>query len=158
FARTLRPGGEVVVTALDHDANIAPWLTAAADRGAAVRWVDVRDGDCTLDLDSLDAALSKRTRLVAFTLASNAVGTVTPAGDIVGRVRAASPDALIVADAVHFAQHRLIDIVRLGIDVLFCSAYKIFGTHLGLMWARPEVLTTLTPDRVRPAPNERPDR
>jgi cysteine desulfurase family protein (TIGR01976 family) len=157
-ARTLHAGDEVVVTTLDHDANISPWLIAARDRGATVRWVHLRDGDCTLDVDSLDAALNERTRVVAFTLAANAVGTVTPADEVVARVRTANPDALIVADAVHFAQHRLVDVVRLGVDVLFCSPYKIFGPHLGLMWVRPDVSARLEPDRVRPAPSEPPDR
>lgn len=158
LARTLRPGDELVLTALDHDANISPWLVAARDRGATVRWVDVREDDCTLDLDSLDAAVGERTRLVAFTLAANAVGTVTPAEEIVARVRAASPRALVAADAVHFAQHRLVDVRALGVDVLFCSAYKVFGPHVGLMWARPDALADLDPDRVRPSPDEAPCR
>ena len=157
-ARDIAPGDEIVVTVLDHDANISPWLSVAEDRGAVVRWVDVRDGDCTLDLDSLERALSERTRVVAFTLASNAVGTVTPVQDIVRRVRAGCPLALIVADAVHFAQHRLVDVATLDVDVLLCSAYKVFGPHLGFMWARTEVLERLGPYKVRPAPESPPDR
>ena len=157
LARELRTGDEIVLTALDHDANVAPWLAAAEDTGAAVRWVDVRPRDGTLDLDSLDAALSPRTKVVAFTLASNALGTITPAGDVVRRVRAAS-DAVVVADAVHFAPHRSIDVHDLDVDVLFCSAYKFFGPHLGLMAGRAELLQRLRPYKVRPAGDGIPDR
>jgi cysteine desulfurase family protein (TIGR01976 family) len=157
-ARTLRPGDEVVVTRLDHDANVAPWLVAAEDTGATVRRVDLRDQDCTLDLESLDAALSGRTRVVAFTLASNAAGTVPPAGEVVARVRTVAPDALVVADAVHAAPHRFIDARSLGVDALFCSPYKFFGPHLGVMFLRADVLASLRPDRVRPAPDVGPER
>jgi cysteine desulfurase family protein (TIGR01976 family) len=156
-ARDLRPGDEIVLTALDHDANVAPWLAAAEDTGATVRWVDVRTADGTLDLDSLDRALSARTRIVAFTLASNALGTITPAGDIVRRVRAAT-EAVVVADAVHFAQHRRVDVRALDVDVLFCSAYKFFGPHLGLMAGKAELLEQWRPYKVRPAPDAIPDR
>ena len=131
IARKLRPGDEVVVTHLDHDANISPWLLAARDSGATVRWVDLRPDDATLDLDSLDEALGPRTRLVAFTLASNALGTVTPAAEIVASIRTRSPEAVVVADGVHFAPHRSIDVRALGVDVLFCSAYKFFGPTSG---------------------------
>ena len=150
-ARELRPGDEVVVTRLDHDANIAPWLLAAEEAGATVRWVDVRDGDCTLDEASLEAALGERTRLVAFTLASNAVGTLTPAEEIVRLVRRRAPQALVVADAVHAAPHRGLSVDGLGVDVLFCSPYKFFGPHLGVMAGRRDVLERLRPPKVRPA-------
>ena len=156
FARTLRPGDEVIVTRLDHDANVAPWVAAAEDTGATVRWADVREGDCTLDLESLEAALSPRTRLVAFTLASNAVGTVTSAWDVVSLARAAG--ATVVADAVHLAPHRLIDARALDVDVLFCSPYKFFGPHLGVMYARRTLLESWTPYKVAPADNRAPDR
>jgi cysteine desulfurase family protein (TIGR01976 family) len=156
--RTLRPGDEVVVTRLDHDANVAPWLAAAQDAGAGVRWVDIQDEDCTLDVQSLDAALSERTRVVAFTLASNATGTVPPAGDVVARVRAAAPGAWVVADAVHAAPHRSIDVRALGVDALFCSPYKFFGPHLGVMFLRWAVAAALRPDKVRPAPDVGPER
>ncbi|HYZ46355.1 MAG TPA: aminotransferase class V-fold PLP-dependent enzyme, partial [Actinomycetota bacterium] len=99
LARTLKPGDEVVVTRLDHDANIAPWVAAAEDAGARVRWVDISPEDCTLDMRSLEDALSSRSRLVAFTLASNAVGTITRAGEVVNAARATG--ATVVADAVH---------------------------------------------------------
>jgi cysteine desulfurase family protein (TIGR01976 family) len=157
IARTLRPGDEVVVTHLDHDANISPWLLAARDSGAAVRWVDVRPGGATLDLDSLAAALGPKTRLVAFTLASNALGTVTPAAEIVASIRTRSPEAIVVADGVHFAPHRSMDVRALNVDVLFCSAYKFFGPHLGLMFARRDRLAAWKPYRVRPSSPEAPD-
>jgi cysteine desulfurase family protein (TIGR01976 family) len=153
---TLRPGDEVVVTMLDHDANVSPWTQAAADAGATVRWVDVRAGDCTLDLDSLEDALSERTRVVAFTAASNALGTITPAADIVRRVHEAG--ALAVIDAVHFAPHGPIDVRALGVDLLFTSAYKYFGPHVGVAFGRAELLERLTPPKVRPSPDVIPDR
>jgi cysteine desulfurase family protein (TIGR01976 family) len=155
LGRTLGPDDEVVVTVLDHDANIAPWLLAARDAGVTARWVDVRAEDGTLDLDSLQSALGPRTRLVAFTAASNALGTITPARDIARRIHEAG--AVAVADAVHLAPHRAIDVRDLGVDVLFCSAYKFFGPHVGLMYARRELLEEWEPYRVRPAPEEPPD-
>ena len=156
FARTLRPGDEILLTRLDHDANIRPWLMAADDAGATVRWVDVRPGDVTLDLDSLEAALSDRTRLVACTLASNAVGTITPALDIARRVHDAG--ALIAFDAVHLAQHQSIDVRAIGADILVCSPYKFFGPHMGLLFGRRELLAEWTPYKVRPASDDVPER
>jgi cysteine desulfurase family protein (TIGR01976 family) len=156
FGRTLRPGDEIVVTKLDHDANIRPWMLAAEDAGATVRWVDIRDDDVTLDLDSFDAALSERTRLVAFTLASNAVGTIPPAAELVRKAHDAG--ALVAVDGVHFAQHRSLDLHGLGADVLACSPYKFFGPHLGVLAVRRELLETWTPYKLRPAPDEAPDR
>ncbi len=156
LARQLGPGDEVVVTVLDHDANVAPWLAVARDVGARVRWVDVHASDCTLDLDSLDRAIGPRTRIVAFTMASNAVGTIASAREVVERARAAG--AIVVADAVHYAQHRTIDVRALDVDVLFSSAYKFFGPHLGLMWARREHLDAWEPYKVRPASEETPAR
>jgi cysteine desulfurase family protein (TIGR01976 family) len=149
FARTIGPGDEIVVTRLDHDANVRPWLLAARDAGATVRWVDVRPDDATLDLDSFDAALERRPRLVAFTLASNAVGTVTPASDLVARAKAAG--ALVAVDGVHVAQHRSIDLAAIGADIVTISPYKVFGPHMGMVAASPEVLDRWDPYRVRPA-------
>jgi len=157
IARTLEPGDEVVVTRLDHDANIRPWVMAAEDAGATVRWVDVHDADVTLDLDSFGAALTKRTKVVALTLASNAVGTVPNAADLAGRVKERT-DALVVFDAVHFAQHRLIDVRKVGADLLVCSPYKIFGPHLGILFGRRELLTSLRPYKLRPASDDLPYR
>jgi cysteine desulfurase family protein (TIGR01976 family) len=156
FGRTLGPGDEVVVTVLDHDANVRPWVLAARDAGATVRWVDVREDDVTLDLDAFDAALSERTRLVAFTLASNAVGTIPPAAELVRRAHAAG--ALVAVDGVHLAQHRLLDRAGLGADVLACSPYKFFGPHLGVLAVRRELLEAWAPYKLRPAPDDAPER
>jgi cysteine desulfurase family protein (TIGR01976 family) len=155
-ARDLRPGDEVVVTALDHDANIIPWVNAARDAGADVRWIGFDPHSCTLDLETLDNALGSRTRVVAFTLASNAVGTITAAEEVIRRAR--STDALVIADAVHLAPHRAIDVSALGVDVLFCSAYKLFGPHIGIMFLRYEASDRLVPYKVRPALDSSPDR
>ncbi len=156
FSKTLRPGDEVVVTRLDHDANVRPWVMAAADAGATVRWVDVREGDVTLDVDSFAAALSPRTRLVAFTLASNAVGTIPAAADLVARAK--DVGALVAVDGVHLAQHRLLDLHGIGADLLVCSPYKFFGPHLGVLAARRGLLESWTPYKVIPAPDDAPDR
>jgi cysteine desulfurase family protein (TIGR01976 family) len=156
FAKTLAPGDEVVLTRLDHDANVRPWVLAAADAGATVRWVDVREEDVTVDLDSFDAALSERTKLVAFTLASNAVGTIPPAAELVRRAKAVG--AMVVLDGVHFAQHRLLDLHGVGADVIACSPYKFFGPHLGLLAARRSLLETLTPYKLVPSSDEVPER
>ena len=154
-ARELAPGDEVVVTMLDHDANIAPWLLAAEDTGATVRWADLREEDCTLDLASLERALGPRTRVVAVTLASNAVGSVTPVEGVVGMVRERAPEAILVGDAVHLAPHRPLDAGPF--DVVFCSPYKFFGPHLGIMAARRDLLESVRPFKVRPAPDAPPD-
>ena len=148
-ARTLEPGDELVTTVLDHDANISPWLQVAGDLGLFVRTVPVTDPDLGIDLDALEAALSPRSRVVAFTLASNAVGTVTPARRIADLAHDAG--ALAWADAVHFAPHRRIDARQLGVDVLLCSPYKFFGPHMGIAWARRQLLESWPADRVRPA-------
>jgi len=152
FAKTLEPGDEVVVTRLDHDANVRPWVLAAADAGATVRWVDVREDDVTIDIGSFEAALSPRTKLVAFTLASNAVGTIPPAADLVARAKEVG--AVVAVDAVHLAQHRLLDLHGLGADLLACSPYKFFGPHLGLGAVRKDVLEAWRPYKVRPAADE----
>lgn len=148
-ARTLEPGDEIVTTVLDHDANISPWLQVAEDHGLFVRTVPVTGPDLAIDLNALEAALSPRTRIVAFTLASNAVGTVTPARRIADLAHEAG--ALAWADAVHFAPHRRIDVRKLGVDVLLCSPYKFFGPHMGVAWARRQLLESWPADRVRPA-------
>jgi cysteine desulfurase family protein (TIGR01976 family) len=151
IARTLEAGDEVVVTRLDHDANVRPWVLAAEDAGATVRYVDVRERDVTLDEESLAAALSERTKVVAFTLASNAVGTVTPAADLVRLVRGRTAGAIVACDGVHLAQHRSIDVREIGADLVVCSPYKIFGPHLGILFGRRELLSALRPYKVRPA-------
>ena len=156
FARTLGPGDEIVVTRLDHDANIRPWLMAADDAGATVRWVDIRTDDVTLDLDSFDAAMSEKTRLVAVTLASNAVGTIPPAAELVRRAHTAG--ALVALDGVHLAQHRALDLHGLDADILACSPYKFFGPHLGMLAVRRRLLEEWSPYKVRPADDVAPGR
>src|SRR4051812_26328928 len=151
-ARTLRPGDEIVVTDLDHDANVAPWLRVAADHGLVVRTAPVR-ADATLDHDALEALIGERTRVVAFTLASNAVGSLTDAARIARAAHAAG--ALAWADGVHLAPHRRPDRGALGADVLLCSPYKFFGPHLGIASIRRDLAESLPADKVRPA-SERP--
>jgi cysteine desulfurase family protein (TIGR01976 family) len=147
-ARTWRAGDEVVTTTLDHDANISPWLMAARDFGLQVRRVGVCE-DSTIDLDDLASQLTERTRVVAFTLASKAVGTVTQAARIAAVAHEAG--ALAWVDGVHFAAHRRLDAATLGCDVLLCSPYKFFGPHSGVAWARRPLLEGWPADRVRPA-------
>jgi cysteine desulfurase family protein (TIGR01976 family) len=147
----LRAGDEVLVTRLDHDGNVAPWLELAHDLDLGVGFVDLHD-DTTLDLTDLEWKLSERTRIVAFPLASNAVGTLTDASRIVELAHAAG--ALAWADAVHYAPHGPIDVVALGVDVLLCSPYKFFGPHLGLAFGREELLGSWRPYTVRPALEE----
>ena len=147
-ARTLRPGDEIVVTQLDHDANVAPWVRVAEDHGLVVREAPIRP-DGTLDPGDVEKVLSDRTRVVAFTLASNALGTVTDARRIAEAARGAG--ALAWADGVHYAPHRRPDRGALGVDVLLCSPYKVFGPHLGIAAIRSDLAETLPADRVRPA-------
>ena len=146
--RDLHAGDEIVVTKLDHDANVAPWLELAHDRDLVVRFAEIRD-DTTLDLADLERQLSGRTRIVAFPLASNAVGTIVDAGRIAELAHAA--EALAWADAVHYAPHGPIDVADLGVDVLLCSPYKFFGPHLGVAFARRDLLESWRPYKVRPA-------
>jgi cysteine desulfurase family protein (TIGR01976 family) len=156
FGRTLEPGDEVLVTRLDHDANVRPWVLAARDAGATVTWVDVHDDDVTLDLGSFETQLTDRTRLVAFTLASNAVGTIPPAAELIRRAK--SVGALVALDGVHFAQHRAIALHDLGADIVATSPYKFFGPHQGMLGVRRALLAEWDPYKLRPAPDEVPAR
>jgi cysteine desulfurase family protein (TIGR01976 family) len=156
LARTLCPGDEVVVTGLDHDANITPWVLAARDAGATVRRVNVRPEDCSLDLDDLRRQLGPRTRLVAVGCASNAVGTVSDVAAITRLAHAAG--ALVFLDAVHYAPHGPMDVQAWDCDFLACSAYKFFGPHVGILWGRRAPLEELPAYKVRPAPEAVPDR
>jgi cysteine desulfurase family protein (TIGR01976 family) len=146
---TFAPGDEIVVTTLDHEANVSPWRRLADDRGLLVRTVDIHPDDATLDLESLDAALGPRTRLVAVGYASNAVGTINPVREIVARAHAVG--ALTFVDAVHYVPHGPVDVVALGTDFLVTSVYKWFGPHLGALYARSDVLERLPDYKVRPA-------
>jgi cysteine desulfurase family protein (TIGR01976 family) len=154
--RTLRPGDEIVCTRLDHDANVAPWLIAAERAGASVRFADPEPGTLELPAGAVEAVLSERTRWVAVTAASNAVGTVPDLPAIVSAAHAAG--ARVYVDAVHAAPHRTVEVAALGADALGCSAYKWFGPHVGILWGRPELLAELAPDKLRPAPDTVPDR
>jgi cysteine desulfurase family protein (TIGR01976 family) len=156
LARTWRAGDEVIVTRLDHDANVSPWVLAARDAGATVRWIGIHPQDCTLDLDQLRSALSPRTRLVAVGCASNAVGTINPVGEIVRWAHDAG--AQVFLDAVHYAPHALLDVERWDCDYLACSAYKFFGPHVGILWGRAELLEKLPAYKVRPAADKLPDK
>ncbi len=146
-AREWQEGDEVIVTRLDHEANISPWLELAADRNLTVRFCEL-DAECRIDLDHLRSLLSGRTRVVAFPWASNAVGTITPVEEIVALAHEAG--ALAWVDAVHYAPHGKIDVAEVGMDVLLCSPYKFFGPHLGLAWVRREVSERWRPYKVRP--------
>jgi cysteine desulfurase family protein (TIGR01976 family) len=153
IGRDLQPGDEILVTTLDHDANVAPWL-ALQERGIVVRTVDIHEADCTLDLADLERQLTERTKLVAITYASNAVGTINPVAKI--RQLAHAVGALVFVDAVHYAPHASIDIQALDCDFLVCSAYKFFGPHLGILYGKHKHLSRLLPYKVRPASNEVP--
>jgi cysteine desulfurase family protein (TIGR01976 family) len=148
-ARTMEPGDEIVVTALDHDANVSPWLVVAEDHGLVVKTAPLRAEDVTLDLDALEGLIGERTKVVAFTLASNAVGSIPDAERIAAAAH--SVGALAWADAVHMAPHRRLRAREIGLDVQICSPYKFFGPHLGIAAIRPDLAESLPADRVRPA-------
>jgi cysteine desulfurase family protein (TIGR01976 family) len=149
LGREIQPGDEIVLTRMDHDANVAPWLAVAADRGAVVRWLDLADDRAELDLDRLDEVLSPRTRVVAVGLASNALGTVTDVGRVIESAHAVG--AIAFVDAVHAAPHLPIDVAALRADLLAVSPYKFFGPHLGILYGRRELLERTAAYRVRPA-------
>jgi len=151
LGRTLAAADEILVTRLDHDGNIAPWLELAHDLELRVEFVEIRD-DTTLDLDDLARKLTERTRVVAFPLASNAVGTTSDAARVVELAHDAG--ALAWADAVHYGPHGSIDVAALGVDVLLCSPYKFFGPHIGLAVVREDIAETWRPYKVRPAPDQ----
>ena len=153
-ARTLEPGDEIVVTALDHDANVSPWLVVAGDHDLVIRTAPLRAEDVTLDLEALEEMISERTRVVAFTLASNAVGSIPDAGRIAAATH--SVGALAWADGVHLAPHGRLRARELGLDVVLCSPYKFFGPHLGIAAIRPDLAESLPADRVRPAAQDPP--
>ena len=152
LGRELQAGDEILVTRLDHDANVAPWLELARDLDLVVRHADLRGEDCTLDFADLERQLSSKTRVVAFPWASNAVGSITDVRRVVDLAHDA--DALAWVDAVHYAPHGSIDVGAVGADVLICSPYKFFGPHLGLFFGRHEVIERWRPYKVRPSANE----
>src|SRR6202795_4960818 len=155
IGRELDAGDEVVVTTLDHDANVAPWRSLE-EKGVHVRQVDLRATDCTLDMDDLKRKLTKKTKLLAVGYASNAVGTINPVAEIARLAH--SVGALIFVDAVHYAPHGAIDVQALDCDFLACSPYKFFGPHMGTLYGKHELLMRFAPYKVRPAPESLPDR
>lgn len=154
LAKTWQPGDEVIVTRLDHDANVTPWVLAAKDAGATLKFIEFNRSDCTLNLDQFRATIGPKTILVAVGCASNATGGVNPVRDIASWAHQAG--ALVFLDAVHYAPHRLIDVQAFGCDFLACSAYKFFGPHTGLLWGKRELMEKLPAYKVRPAPDSLP--
>jgi cysteine desulfurase family protein (TIGR01976 family) len=147
--REFAPGDEILVSSLDHDGGVAPWLELAHDRGLRVQHIELRD-DTTLDFEDLAAKLSDRTRVVAFAWASNAIGTITDAARVCELAH--SVGALAWVDAVHYAAHEPIDVAQIGADVLLCSPYKFCGPHLGIAFGRSSLLESWRPYKARPAP------
>jgi cysteine desulfurase family protein (TIGR01976 family) len=156
LARTWQAGDEIIVTRLDHDANVTPWVLAARDAGATVHHLAIHPQDCTLDLDDLRRKLSPRTRLVAVGAASNAVGTINPVAEICRLAHAVGAEVYI--DAVHAAPHLLPDVAAWDCDWLVASAYKFFGPHVGVLWGRTDRLAQLEAYKLRPAPDSLPDK
>jgi len=156
LSRRWQPGDEIVVCRGDHDGNYSPWVLAAEDAGVTIRHIELNPDDWSIDLNSLDAVLSDKTRLVAAGLAGNATGNINPVAEIARRAHAAG--ALVYVDAVHFAPHGRIDVQTLDCDFLVCSAYKFFGPHVGILWGRRHLLEEFRPYKLRPAPNTLPGR
>jgi cysteine desulfurase family protein (TIGR01976 family) len=155
ISRDLGPGDEILVTRLDHDANVSPWL-ALEEKGVTIRWAEIHEDSCTLDLADLASKINERTKLVAVGYASNAVGTVNPVKAIVRLAHAAG--ALAYIDAVHYGPHGLIDVAALDCDFLACSTYKFFGPHMGVLFGKREHLARLHPYKVRPLTDAAPNR
>src|SRR6201984_3376948 len=147
IGRELKPGDEIVVTRLDHDANVSPWLQMAEDRGVTVRRAEIHNEDCTLDMADLASKINSNTKLVPAGYASNAVGTMNPVKEIVRLAHAAG--ALAYIDAVHYGPHGLIDVAALDCDFLVCSTYKFFGPHMGVLFGKREHLHRLLPSKAR---------
>ena len=149
-------GDEVVITELDHHANVAPWQALVKERGIALRVVRMRTEDGTLDWSALERAIGPRTRLVAIGAASNALGTIT---DVAAATRlATAAGALTLVDAVHYAPHALVDVSAIGCDFLACSAYKFYGPHVGVLYGRRALVESLDVPKLEPAPSESPER
>ena len=155
LGRELKPEDEILVTRLDHDANVSPWIAMAEDRGVTVRWAEIHDENCTLDIADLASKINSKTKLVAVGYASNAVGTINPVKTIVKLAHQAG--ALAYIDAVHYGPHGLIDAAALDCDFLACSTYKFFGPHMGVLFGKREHLQRLRPYKVRPNTNAVPN-
>jgi cysteine desulfurase family protein (TIGR01976 family) len=155
LSRNWKPGDEIVLTEMDHNANVDPWLAVASDRGLIVRWIPVDAERLTLDLSDLDSIITSRTKLVAVGAASNAIGAVNDVAAV--SAVAKSKGALVYVDAVHAVPHFFVDREALGIDVVSCSAYKFFGPHVGMTCIRQDLFEEMKPYKVAPAPDEIPD-
>ncbi|MGA7219695.1 MAG: cysteine desulfurase-like protein [Candidatus Sulfotelmatobacter sp.] len=155
IGRDLGPGDEILVTRLDHDANVSPWL-ALEEKGVTIRWAEIHDENCTLDVADLASKINDRTKLVAVGYASNAVGTINPVKVIIRLAHGVG--ALAYIDAVHYSPHGLIDVALLDCDFLVCSTYKFFGPHMGVLFAKREHLQRLRPYKVRPLTDAIPNR
>ncbi len=149
IAQTWSEGDNIVVTRLDHDANVSTWALAARDHGVEVRYAEIHKGDCTLDVTDLKSKIDQRTRLVAVGLASNSSGSINPVKEITSYAK--QFNAQVFIDAVHYAPHRLIDVHEIGCDFLACSTYKFYGPHIGVLWAKSEILEDLEAYKVRPS-------
>ena len=156
IAKSWRAGDEIVVSRLDHDANIRPWIVAAERAGVTVRWIEFDPATCEVTVEDVEAQLTDRTRLVAVTAASNLVGTRPPIREIADRVH--ERGALLYVDGVHNTPHAFVDVVEMGADFYACSPYKFCGPHLGVMAASPFLLETLAPDKLLPSANTVPER
>jgi len=155
IGRDLGPGDEILVTRLDHDANVSPWL-ALEEKGVTIRWAEIHEDNCTLDLADLASKINDRTKLVAVGYASNAVGTINPVRAIIRLAHGVG--ALAYVDAVHYGPHGLIDVAALDCDFLVCSTYKFFGPHMGVLFGKREHLARLHPYKVRPLTEAVPNR
>jgi len=156
LAREISEGDEIIVTRLDHDANISPWLLLAEDRGAKIVWADINPEDCTLNMEELRNKINERTKIVAFCYASNSTGTVNDVKTIIKWAKEVG--AITYVDAVQFAPHGFIDVKDLGCDFLVCSSYKFFGPHLGILYGRREILERLRAYKARPVPEALPEK
>lgn len=156
LSRSWGPGDEVVVTRLDHDSNVRPWVQAVERAGATLRWIEIDPTTAELDLDRLDEIITERTKLVAVTAASNLLGTIPPVRTIADRAHAVG--ALVYVDGVHYAAHRIVDVDALGADFFVCSPYKFLGPHCGILAASPELLESIHPDKLLPSTNVVPER
>jgi len=156
FGRRLKAGDEILLTRMDHDANVAPWLSLAEDLGLHVKWLDFSTQTYDYELNQLDELLTRRTKLVAVNYASNVIGTINDVREITLRAKAAG--ALVFVDAVQYAPHGVIDVRKIGCDFLVCSAYKFYGPHYGILWGKLDVLESLNPYKVRTAPAHAPDK